>query len=235
MNASTVSVITLSSDDENQEEPKQLPRKVFLTDRLCQSEEAKAFFQKPKLTTHLNQEIEELVILSDDENNSYVVPINDVAATHNNNHDNVEEIAVNGATSDRDSFDVFLDLCTAKVENEKHKELLLQKMSTIKLLYERVPDHVTSNEFKQCLSHQIKLLDDQPKYALHCFNIIFQQLKHAWACKKDRDVDEHKLRLMKKVQKKLDLLHMKIRNLEAAELSLDDLDDEDSSYIQLQR
>lgn len=132
------------------------------------------------------------------------------------------------------SFDAFLDLCTTKIENAKHKELLLTKIGVIKRLYKRTTDYVTTDEFKESLKHQIHLLHEQPKYTLHCFNIIFQQLKQAWKSQDD-EIDESNSKLAKKVEKKLNLLHEKIRQLENAELTLDDLDDEDSTYIQLQR
>lgn len=179
-----------------------------------------------------------MVILSDDENHAntdFARKTSEITIEQpkSNCFKNGTDTAVNG---DKNTFEVFLDLCTTKVENVKHKELLLEKTSTIKLLYKRAGDYVTTKEFNDSLAHQLKLLDGQPKFTLHCFNIIFQQLKHAWKNKdKDKEVDENKLRLRKKVQKKLDLLHKKIRRLENEELSLTDLDDEDSSYIQLQR
>lgn len=136
-----------------------------------------------------------------------------------------------------DRFDVFVDLCLEKVEIPKHKQLLMEKTSSLKNLYEHATDYATTGEFQESLEHKIKLLQEQPKYALHCFNIVFQQLKRAWKSQKAGFSEEskslHKLR--KKLLKSLDLLHVKIRELETAELTIDDCDDEDSKYIQLQR
>lgn len=201
--------------------------------------------QKPKLTSRLNETIEELVILSDDENSSYFAPANHKKSNNSpseRNHktksdDDVEEVPVADPiiSGTNNTFDVFLELCSAKVDNAKHKELLLEKISTIKLLYRRTSDYVTTDEFKESLEHKIKLLDEQPKHALHCFNIIFQQLKHAWKNQQNNEVDENKVRLVRKIQKKLDQLHAKIRKLENAEMTIDDCEDEDSSYVQTQR
>lgn len=132
---------------------------------------------------------------------------------------------------------MFVELCVNKVENPKHKELLIEKTSSIKNLYEHATDYATSEEFRESLEHRIKLLEEQPQYALHCFNIIFQQLKRAWKSQKAGLSEESKVRhkLKKKILKKMDLLHAKIRELESAEMSIDDCDDEDSTYIQVQR
>lgn len=138
------------------------------------------------------------------------------------------------AADKKDRFDVFLDLCVTKIENAKHKALLLEKMSTIKLLYKRTSDYVATDEFSRNIRHKIKLLNEQPRHALHCFNVIFQELKYASA-HRNKEIDPIRLKYQKKVEKKLHLLHLKIRKLENAELCLDDLEDEDSSYIQLQR
>lgn len=187
-------------------------------------------FQKFKVSININENVDEFVILSDDDN---------VTATNKTEQHPEERNLTDPEPSDlsknnKDTFDAFLDLCETKIENPKHKELFLEKVVTIKLLYKRTSDYVNTEEFAKSLTHKIKLLEDQPKYALHCFNVIFQELKQI-GVNQNKEVDHVRLKHRNKVEKKLNLLHIKIRKLENAELTLDDLEDEDSTYIQLQR
>lgn len=192
----------------------------------------KCVFQKFKVSININEDVDELVILSDDENVTSTNKNNTVQHREEPNSDSPEPSEI--SKNNKDTFNVFLDLCTAKIENPKHKELILEKIGTIRLLYKRASDYVNTEEFAKSLTHRIKLLDEQPKYALHCFNVIFQELKQV-TVSQNNEADPTRLKLRKKVEKKLYLLHVKIRKLENAELTLEELEDEDSAYIQLQR
>lgn len=97
-------------------------------------------------------------------------------------------------------------------------------------------DYVETDDFRKSLLSKLALVREKPEHILQCFNIIYQQLKFEIRSSRNANKgDDKRERLISRLEKTLKLLHAKIRNMEQQELSLDALDNEDSSYIQLQR
>lgn len=140
-------------------------------------------------------------------------------------------------------FHRFVDNCVQGVKTIEYKELMLSKVPIIKKMFARAVKHTQTETFQKFLNKQVTLLQKNPKASIKCFNEVFQNLK--FACThyteevqegKSSDANDEKIKSrIAKLDKSLRKLRAKIRVLENKEVGLDEMDDEDSSYIQLQR
>lgn len=145
---------------------------------------------------------------------------------------------VNGVCDQSNSdFDKLIDDCVKLVKIASHRELMLSKVPIIKKLYKRAGNYTNSKSFKSLLKKHARMLAENPETAIKCFNQVFQNLKFVYTHQTADDVagDAHvNARRIRKLDVALTKLRKMIRELEAKEDDIDDLDSENSNYMKLQ-
>lgn len=142
-------------------------------------------------------------------------------------------------TSDQSNSDFhkLIDDCVKTVKIASHRELLLSKVPIIKKLYRHTGDYTSSRPFKSLLRKYAQTLADNPETAIKCFNQVFQNLKYVYRHPPTDDGPSGSdaiARRFRKLDVALTKLRKMIRELEAKEDGIDDLDSENSNYIKLQ-
>lgn len=128
-------------------------------------------------------------------------------------------------------FEEFLKVALESDLNANQKEILKSKLGTLRHLYKKVNHYVEGDEFKKLLESQVELIKKDSENTVGAFLAIYQALKFEYE-HQDVFIPLDTKRKIKKLDVTLKKLRKKIRILENAEV---DLDDDDSSYIQLQR
>lgn len=136
-----------------------------------------------------------------------------------------------------DVFTTFLDKCVNSITNTSHKQLVHTKLPLIKKLHKYAGSYSDSEDFNKLMQEKLKLLSTNPQQAVSCFNSVFQELKAACAVKKcdDNNIPLEKQLKINKLEKVLCKLNKIVKKLENEEIGADDLDNENSPYIKLQK
>ncbi|XP_044728192.1 kinetochore protein SLK19-like [Chrysoperla carnea] len=135
-------------------------------------------------------------------------------------------------------FEKFLETCSSDTVPNRCRLIINDSIGKIRKRYEKANiDYLNSNNFSQLLNKKIQEILATPISATVAFSEVLMDLKNNKQEKDDEsnNMDKETLKKIKKLETMLKLLNKKIRQLEQAEMSLDDDWDENATYLKEDR
>lgn len=126
----------------------------------------------------------------------------------------------------------FMEICTSNIIPEKYKDLLSAKIDKLHEKFKNADTKYTeSKTFKNLVNSSIDKLKKKPVNVLVYYKTIYDELKANKYC--DIELTDKQDIHLAKLSKTMKILDKKIRMLEETEVDFED--DNDSTYIQLDR
>lgn len=190
-------------------------------------------FDKPKiLEREENKESDKIII---DENNS-----GDSSGKENKSENELPKISelieptTSTTTPIQDKLlENFLTVCEESIVNSQYEHLKDKQFIILRKYYKKCGAKLSeSSDFMKLMEENMNRARKSAATAVISFNEIFQYVKEVVDTESIEVSEEHRIKL-KKLEKTIKLLLMKIKHLENSELNFDE--EEDSSYLQLDR
>ncbi|XP_018571439.1 uncharacterized protein LOC108911089 [Anoplophora glabripennis] len=149
-----------------------------------------------------------------------------------NNEFNEPTTTAEIATEDK-LLENFLKVCEKSIVNSQYEHLKDKQFSILRKYYKKCGAKLNeSSNFLKLMEENMIRAEKSPATAVISFNEIFQYVKEVVDTESIEVSEEHRIKL-KKLEKAIKLLVMRIKQLENSELDFDD--EEDSTYLQLDR